>query len=147
MRSLKKPALKVKPGESYEEYSERMTDNAVEFIQEQPKSIGQFIISHYMNSQVQTVLVLPTTFRLIDSGIELMGHKSIPKFWEDCCSVDGYIRRLPFWFKWDGGLLHQSLIPILINLLLVALRNQRCLASQPVYRIITIKPYGRTSAN
>ena len=114
-------SIKVEPGESYEEYSERMTDNAVEFIQEQPKSIGQFIISHYMNSQVQTVLVLPTTFRLIDSGIELMGHKSIPKFWEDCCSVDGYIRRLPFWFKWDGGLLHQSLIPILLNLLLVAL--------------------------
>jgi hypothetical protein len=114
-------SIKVEPGESYEEYSERMTDNALEFIQEQPKSIGQFILSHYMNSQVQTVLVLPTTFRLIDSGIELMGHKSIPKCWEDCCSVNGYIRRLPFWFKWDGVLPHQSIIPILINLLLVAL--------------------------
>ena len=114
-------SIKVEPGESYEEYSERMTENAVEFIQEQPKSIGQFISSHYMNSQIQTVLVLPTTFRLIDSGIEFMGHKSIPKFWEDCCSVNGYIRRLPFWFKWEGLLPHQSIIPILLNLLLIAL--------------------------
>jgi len=113
-------SIKVDPGESYEEYSERMTDNAVEFIQEQPKSIGQFILSHYMNSQIQTVLVLPATFRLIDSGIEFMGHKSVPKFWGDCCSVNGYIRRLPFWFKWDGVLPHQSIIPVLINLLLIA---------------------------
>ena len=114
-------SIKVNPGESYEEYSERMADNAVEFIQEQPKSIGQFILSHYMNSQIQTVLVLPTTFRLIDSGIEFMGHKSVPKFWEDCCSVNGYVRRLPFWFKWDGVLLHQSIIPVLFDLLLIAL--------------------------
>jgi len=114
-------SIKVEPGESYEEYSERMTENAVEFIQEQPKSIGQFISSHYMNSQIQTVLVLPTTFRLIDSGIEFMGHKSVPKFWEDCCSVNGYIRRLPFWFKWEGLLPLQSIIPVLLNLLLIAL--------------------------
>ena len=114
-------SINVEPGESYEEYSERMTDHAVEFIQDQPKSIGQFILSHYMNSQIQTVLVLPTTFRLIDSGIEFMGHKSVPKFWEDCCSVNGYIRRLPFWFKWDGVLPHQTIIPVLINLLLIAL--------------------------
>jgi hypothetical protein len=74
-----------------------------------------------MNSQIQTVLILPTTFRLIDSGIELLGHKSLPQFWEDCCSINGYIRRLPFWFKWDGILPRQSILPIIINLFMIAL--------------------------
>lgn len=114
-------SIKVDPGETYEEHTERMTDSALEFAQEQPKSIGNFILSHYMNSQIQTVLILPTTFRLIDSGIEFMGHKSFPQFWEDCCSVNGYIRRLPFWFKWDGVLPFQSLIPVILNLFLIAL--------------------------
>ncbi len=114
-------SIKVEPGETYEEYSERMAENALEFVQEQPKTIQQFILSHYMNSQIQTVLLLPTTFRMIDSGINFMGHKSFPKFWDECCSVDGYVRRLPFWFKWDGVLPYQAIIPVIINLFLISM--------------------------
>jgi len=114
-------SIKVEPGETYEEYNERMAEKALEFAQDQPDSIARFVISHYINSQIQTVLILPTSFRLIDSGIELLGHKSLLQFWEDCCSINGFIRRLPFWFKWDGILPHQSIIPIIINLFMIAL--------------------------
>jgi hypothetical protein len=129
--------IRIKPGETYEEHSERMTESALDFAQDQPRSIVNFILSHYMNSQIQMVLILPTSFRLIDSGIEFIGHKELPQFWEDCCSIIGYIRRLPFWFKWDGILPHQSIIPVVLNIFLLAFGIS---VSWHNYRLIGLLP-------
>ncbi|HEX6305826.1 MAG TPA: glycosyltransferase family 39 protein, partial [Anaerolineales bacterium] len=87
-----------------------------------PGDILAFIRAHYVHSQVQSVLYLPDAWRLPDTLISYFGHKSLPKFFEECCSARNYVRRLPYWNQnWQGDFLQQSIIPVLINLFLVSL--------------------------
>jgi hypothetical protein len=84
-------------------------------------SLTDFIPAHYVHSQIQSVLYLPATFRLPDTFISFIGHRSLPQFLEDCCSAKNYILRLPYWDKnWEGRLAYQSIIPILLNLFFVS---------------------------
>jgi 4-amino-4-deoxy-L-arabinose transferase-like glycosyltransferase len=108
------------PEETHKEYTDRMTDSAADFVRENPEEVSNFILNHFSNSEIQMVLMFPTTFRLIDSAIGYFGHHSGTQFWEECCSPSNYIRRLPFWHKWTGVLPNQSIVPILITLLLAA---------------------------
>jgi hypothetical protein len=97
---------------------------AARFILENPGIVARFVIGHYLNSQLQTVLILPGTFRGLDSFTSFLGHHSLERLWYECCSSLSYIRRLPYWHKWDGRFPAQSFIPILLNLLMVALGVQ-----------------------
>lgn len=98
-----------------------------------------FIRAHYVHSQVQSVLYLPDSWRLPDTLISYLGHRSLPKFFEECCSAKNYVRRLPYWNQsWEGSFLQQSIIPVLINLFLVSLglriawENQRLIGLLPL---------------
>lgn len=87
-----------------------------------PGDILAFIQAHYVHSQIQSVLYLPDSWRLPDTLISFLGHQSLPKFFEECCSARNYVRRLPYWNQnWEGDFLQQSIIPLLINLFLVSL--------------------------
>jgi hypothetical protein len=61
------------------------------------------------------------TFRLVDSAVGFLGHREPTRFVEECCSAQNYIRRLPFWFKWEGNLPQQSIVPLTLNLFLIAI--------------------------
>ena len=79
-----------------------------------------FPLTHYLNSQIQTFLILPTSFRVLDSFITFLGHKNLNTFWFRCCSTLNYIRRLPYWRHWDGIFPSQAAIPLLIVLMTIA---------------------------
>lgn len=98
-----------------------MSTQVLKSVGEIPASIAEFIQSHYLHSQIQSVLYLPTTLRLPDSLIGYLGHHSLPKFLEECCSARNYTRRLPYWNQnWQGEIPKQSIIPVLLNLFLIA---------------------------
>lgn len=75
------------------------------------------ITSFYLNSQVQTNLIPPTTFRAIDSFTAFIFHNDLDKFLDECCSLQNYVRRMPYWHKWDGKFLSQTTIPLILILL------------------------------
>jgi hypothetical protein len=114
------PEIVILPGERRNEFTKRMVDYVSTFAKNNPGQVLKFVSNHFLNSQVQTVLFLPNTFRLPDSFIGLIGHRDLSIFWKECCSVDQYIRRLPFWFKWDGHLPRQSVIPLFLNLFFIS---------------------------
>ena len=113
--------IKPEEEETYEEHTQRMAENAAEFATQNPQSVISFTVDHYANSQIQEVLLLPATVRTIDSAIGFLGHRSLSQLWEDCCGVRGYVRRLPFWHRWNGDLPLQSFLPVLINLGLISI--------------------------
>lgn len=90
-------------------------------VDEASSSIVEFIKAHYLHSQIESVLYLPTSVRLPESLVGYLGNHSLPKFFEECCSSINYTRRLPYWDQnWDGEILKQSILPILLNLFLIA---------------------------
>ena len=113
-------APQMRPGETPQEFAERMAQETAQYVKDHPGAIAAFITNHFLNSQIQTVLYLPGTWRLPDSALAFSAHHDPQRFWYQCCSADGYIRRLPFWLKWDGHLPRQSWLFLAGNLLLVA---------------------------
>ncbi len=103
-----------------EQYVKSVSQKALEFITQNPGELTQFIFSHFVNSQVQTLLILPSTWRPLDSMVSFLGHRSIQTLSSECCSMQNYTRRLPFWHKWDATIPYQSSIPIILNILLVS---------------------------
>lgn len=105
-----------------------------------PQSLGglaTYFAVHFLNSQIQAFLILPSTFRGLDSLVSLAGHRSLSRFFDDCCSLKDYVRRLPFWHRWLGEFPRQTLLPIVINALAIAYgvslmwRRQRWLGLMP----------------
>ena len=95
-------------------------NKAFEFIKTNSEQIVGFISTHYLNSQLQTFLVLPTSYRGMDSLISFIGHKSPARMWDECCSVQNYVRRMPYWQDWDGSFPSQTVIPLIGIFLLFA---------------------------
>jgi len=85
-----------------------------------PLSLLQINSAHFLNSQFQSLLIFPTTFRGVDSTISFLGHRSLPRLWLECCSTASYIRRLSYWTKWQGGFDLQSLLPLALTVVLIA---------------------------
>ena len=86
----------------------------------QPKELARFAFTHYLNSQVQMLLIFPTAYRSLDSTIALLGHRDPLRYWDECCSLVDYTRRLPYWKKWTGAFPSQSILPILFSVLIIA---------------------------
>lgn len=97
----------------------------LDFMRGNAALVAKFVTTHYLNSQVQTFLTLPSTLRPLDSLVTFIGHRSPEKFFSQCCSVENYVRRLPYWHKWDGNLPAQAVVPLLINLGFLALGIQQ----------------------
>ncbi|HSQ26912.1 MAG TPA: glycosyltransferase family 39 protein [Anaerolineales bacterium] len=116
------PAAVTQPTQesAAEQYVKSVAQQTMEFIARNPGAVAKFIISHYTNSQLQTLLIFPTSLRPLDSLVGLIGHRSLETFWVECCSMQNYTRRLPFWRKWDGAIPSQSTLPIILNIILVS---------------------------
>ncbi len=114
----------------------------------QPPNLPMLVIQHYLNSEIQSFLALPATFRLPDTLLSygflylrdirlylnerpdnpaLAGehldrrlYRENTLFWAQCCQLEGYRARLPFWPYFEG-LPRQAAFLLAGNLLLVAL--------------------------
>ncbi|GAB4524036.1 MAG: hypothetical protein Fur0018_07310 [Anaerolineales bacterium] len=114
----------------------------------QPASLPMLVIQHYLNSEIQSFLALPATFRLPDTLLsygflytqdallylkERVTRPALARehlnrrlyrentlFWAQCCQVAGYLARLPWW-PYFHGLPWQARLVLTGNLLLVAL--------------------------
>jgi len=115
------PLPETFPDETIQEQTRRLVADVVDFIRTKPATMTDFILKHFLNSQVQTALNLPVSYPLTQSAIAALGHRSLAQFWQDCCTLAGYERDLPFWPKWDGVLPDKSLVPLGLNFVLVAL--------------------------
>jgi hypothetical protein len=96
-------------------------EEALDFIMKNPGRVALLWVTHFLNSQIQTMLILPTTSRSIDSFIRFMGHRSPERFWYECCSVLNYVRRMPYWHRWDGRFPSQAIVPLIINTVIFAI--------------------------
>jgi hypothetical protein len=101
------------------EILERESGKAVDYIVQNRAQVLAILAGHMLNSQVQSFLVLPTTFRGLDSSVDLVAHRSLGSFWAACCSAEGYVHRLPYWRQWDGRFPAETLLPLALNLLLI----------------------------
>ncbi len=85
-----------------------------------PGDLAKVFAAHYLNNQIQMMLIHPAALRPVDSVINFLGHKKIDKYFNECCSLIGYTRRLPFWKKWDGNMPQQSMIPLIMTSIFLA---------------------------
>ncbi len=85
-----------------------------------PAQSIRYTFAHYLNSQLQSLLIFPATFRGMESITAFIGHHSLERLWFECCSTTNYIRRLPYWQKWDGNPALQSIVPLIINCVILA---------------------------
>jgi hypothetical protein len=89
-------------------------------ILQDPGAIARPVVSHYLNSQVQTFLTLPSVFRAPGAVILWLGHRSGEKLWNDCCGLVNYIREVPYWRRWKGGFPANLVLALTLNMLLLA---------------------------
>ena len=85
-----------------------------------PLRLLQVNSAHYLNSQFQSLLIFPSTFRGVDSMISFLGHRNLSRLWSEWFSADSYIRRLSYWHKWQGEFDFQSLLPLILTVVLIA---------------------------
>lgn len=121
------------PGETSQQFTERMTEGATDFILSNPGKVIAYIANHYLTSQSQLALGLPSSFRLFESLIALSGRQDPARFWQECCTVESYMRGLPYWDEtWNGSLPPGAALMIAVNLVLLAIglsqANERGLA-------------------
>jgi hypothetical protein len=107
--------------DSVQHQTGRLLEDVIDFIASKPAYLTDFILKHFLNSQVQTVLNLPVSYPITDSAITTFKHRSLNRFWRECCTLEGYQDDLPFWQKWDGVLPRLSLVPLGLNLFFIAL--------------------------
>ncbi len=113
------PAPTPTPGIAVE-VLQRETNKAMDYIAQNPARILSAVAGHILNSQVQTFLVLPSAVRGLDSTVALAAHRSGADYWAACCTVRGYVRRMPYWRQWDGVIPAQAILPLALNLLFLA---------------------------
>ncbi len=122
----------------YAEYVRNTTNNLASFARENTGLVVSFVTAHYLNSQTQIFLTLPTSIRAMDSAISFFGHRSPEMLWYECCSLSGYIRRLPFWHQWNGYIPSQTIIPLVVNLFIIAIGIQEAWKKQKLIGLFPI---------
>lgn len=88
-----------------------------------PSTTFAKIANHFLHSNVQFFLTLPTIFRGVDAVAGATQHQSGERLYEACCDSIEYIRRLQYWqwYEWEGDLPVESVPLILVNLLFISL--------------------------
>jgi hypothetical protein len=86
----------------------------------QPSELVSYALAHFANSQIQSILIFPTTYRGFDSALAFLAHKNLTRYLSDCCSLTNYSRQVPYWHKWNGAFPGQSILPILFSILIIA---------------------------
>ncbi len=72
-------------------------------------------LNHFSNGLIQSVIFLPMSPRLLISMANIPAYHDAGELLSTCCAVNQYVRGLPYWWSyWDGGLITQSVVPLLI---------------------------------
>jgi hypothetical protein len=114
------------PGETDDMYAARMMQTAARYLLQHPLDVASFISGQFIHNQIATLLVLPDAFPLVDNlktfyGRITQGNARPAKVWQDCCGLTAYVKALPYWDNWNGNWVSASFLPLLLNLLLIAL--------------------------
>ncbi|MBX3048335.1 MAG: hypothetical protein KIT46_05020 [Anaerolineales bacterium] len=88
-------------GESEGQYYARHMQSVRTFTQENPGYVAGFVADNYARNLILTALPMPLSLELRD--------------------LESHVRELPYWPSWDGRLALESVLPIALNLFLVAL--------------------------
>lgn len=119
--SLQFPQL---PGESDEEYINRLNDHVVEFTLQNPGVVAGFIIPHVLNNQIGLLLNLPMTPWLIQDPSMIPFYLRLgdwAQLWQECCSATNYVDQMPYWEEgWQGFLTSEMVFVLAINLVILA---------------------------
>lgn len=113
------------PGETRAEYDGRRRELILDGLLAQPLRTFNVISGHYVNNHIASLFVLPTSYPL---PAAFGGAAYNPcsglfwlSFWEQCCSVNSYVRSVPYWSgEWDMDF-SAIWLPVTVTLLLVGL--------------------------
>ena len=89
------------PGETEAEYSQRLANMIARSVLDHPDYMARSILVNFFRNEIFSVIILPTSMQ-----------------WE---SVSTYVKRMPYWFQWDGELAKGSGVYLAFNLLFIAL--------------------------
>ena len=112
------------------EFFQRMTGSTLGYVLTKPDKVFGFTAEHFLHNLVTTLFALPVSYPLVDNGIEFYNkypywretNQPPEKLWEQCCSLIPYISTdVPFWQGWNGKFTTEARVPILVNLLIVAI--------------------------
>lgn len=115
------PAIALQPGESLEEFTERMTEDVVDYTRQNPLGVVGFIGNHFLNSWLQSILYLPT--RLCVAGIDFSQFLYTPgeKFWRSCAITENYVRYQTFWLDWSERIEPVTQVYIFSHLVIISI--------------------------
>ncbi len=114
------------PGTPVEEYASLGFGKALAFAREYPGVVAQFISAHFLHNEVSTVLALPSAYPLADNMVE---YYNLSPYWQDretalwqyCCGLEADVTEAPYWSHWDGRWPDEAILPVWVNLALIAL--------------------------
>ena len=89
------------PGETEAEYSQRLANLIDRSVLDRPGYLARSILVNFIRNEIFSVIILPTSLQ-----------------WE---SASTYVKRVPYWFQWDGELPKGSGVYLALNLLFIAL--------------------------
>ncbi len=106
---------------------------------EQTWSTHEKFLNHYFNSQLQAIMYLPMSPRLLLAVTTAGVTQQTNQLATLCCSAESYVRSLPYWWNdWDGKLMPQSFISmgglllVFSTGIVVLWSNQKLLGILPV---------------
>lgn len=88
------------PGETEAEYSQRLANLVARSVLDRPGYLARSILVNLIRNEIFSVIILPTSLQ-----------------WEN---VSTYVKRLPYWFRWEGELPSGTGVYLGINLLFIA---------------------------
>ncbi|HLE52243.1 MAG TPA: hypothetical protein VI755_09275, partial [Anaerolineales bacterium] len=89
------------PGETEAEYSQRLASLIARSVLDRPGYLARSVLVNFIRNEIFSVIILPTSLQ-----------------WE---SASTYVKRVPYWFHWDGELPKGSEVYLALNLLFIAL--------------------------
>lgn len=118
------------PGTPPSAFNELGFAQARQFAITYPGEVARFISAHFLHNELATLLALPVSYTRInfDNHNPPPWLDVDPYLWYSCCSLSTYIAQAPFWgevegsaLSWDGELPVENRLPLLVNVLLIAL--------------------------
>ncbi len=108
------------------EYVSLGFSNAMKFALTYPGEVARFVSAHFLHNEVSSFLALPMRFDLSDKAVTF--YNLLPywagqedRLWNDCCSLTSYVSGTPYWTGWDGALPNDALLPLMVNMVIVAI--------------------------
>jgi hypothetical protein len=96
------------------------TGQAAQFVRRNIGSLAGVALGHALNSQVQSLLILPNGAQGLEGALSFISHRSFSRGWAQCCTGREAVRSLPYWREWSGDIPLRAAPGLLLNLILIA---------------------------